>query len=207
LPRDGRSVAHIAAVAFAVAVGGCAGGAGSSTPSSGSVASPPPTTNASPNPPSASQAQPFTSAAYGYTVQSADWIGADADAPWDGTGAPGDGDPTVDVLLGPNGERFFGFGEHTGASLARVVAAFRAANAGVHPCPQKPEATHHITVGGASGVLDEMHCPVNGGVFTLLAFVKRGDRLTVFFTFDQPGREAAMRQSFRDFLGLVSPAG
>jgi hypothetical protein len=54
--------------------------------------------------------KPFASAHYGYVVTSEQWTGADASRAWDGTGSPGDTDPTVDTLEDPEGHAAFAFG-------------------------------------------------------------------------------------------------
>ena len=48
-----------------------------------------------------------------------------------------------------------------------------------------------------------MHCPA-GGVFVLTAFVVRGCRASVFFTYDQPENEAAVRTGFGSLVKAIS---
>jgi hypothetical protein len=144
------------------------------------------------------------SSQYGYTVEP-EWSGTNATVLWDGTGSPGDGDPVVDTLTGPDGQRAFAFAEPSDAELEEYAAAFRATNATVHPCPRKPEATRSTTIGGAPAILDEMHCPASSGPFTMIAFVLHNGHANVFFTYSiAPGSEAFTRGWFEPLLGGIS---
>ena len=147
-----------------------------------------------PRPPS----EPFVSDLYGYSVDS--WTGESAKTAWDGTGSPGDGDPTVDSLSGPKSQRAFGFAGPTKATLKRIVAKARRTNAQLRGCPSKPEKTESTTIDGEPAIIDELHC----GVFALSATAIHDGHVYVFFTYDQPGKEAAMRAWFRSLVKDVS---
>jgi hypothetical protein len=164
---------------------------------SASVAAPTPT--ATP----ASSKGPFRSAFYGYVINSPDWSGTGAATKWDGTGSPGDGDPHVDFLLGPGLLVAFGLGEVTTGTLDDFVAAFRATNATVHPCPTAPETTQSTTVGGAPATLDTTHCPA-GGEFVITAYVVKAGRAYIFFMHNGAEQEAAVRATFGTLLNAVS---
>ncbi len=156
----------------------------------------------------ASPTQPFVSASYHYTVRSTDWTGTDAKKVWDGTGSPGNGDPTVDVLDGPHGVEAYAFGEPTGQTLQQFAAAARAAKAKVHPCSaQMPPATT-TTVGGAPAVLQQGHCPPPGGPFVISATVVHAGRAYLFFTLSiPPGSEAFTRHWFLPLLSEIRFTG
>ena len=146
--------------------------------------------------------QHFVSDLYGYSVDS--WIGTSAQTAWDGTGSPGDGDPTVDSLSGPESQQAYGFGEPTKDKLKKYVAKFRVTDSNVHPCPVKPEARTRTTIAGEPAIVDEEHCPAGGGPFVLQAFTTHAGHVYVFFTYDQPGKEAEMREWFRSLVKDVS---
>ena len=189
-------------VATAGLLAACGGTSSSPTASSVATTTTPSSTIASTT--TTAPTGPFVSTLYGYTVKSLKWTGTVADTAWDGTGSPGDGDPTVDVLTGPGTQHAWAFAGATKASLKTFAAKFRATNANVHPCPAKPETTTPITIANQPAILDEMHCPPQGGVFALNAFVIHHGHVYVFFTYDQPGNEAAMRTWFRSLLKTVS---
>ena len=142
--------------------------------------------------------EPFVSDLYGYSVDS--WTGESAKTAWDGTGSPGDGDPTVDSLSGPKSQRAFGFAGPAKATLKRIVAKARRTNAQLRGCPSKPEKTESTTIDGEPAIIDELHC----GVFALSATAIHDGHVYVFFTYDQPGKEAAMRAWFRSLVKDVS---
>jgi hypothetical protein len=172
--------------------------------SEGSPGSADPSGTAAPSVEPSPSATPFESMQYGYTA-GVEWTGTNATAVWDGTGSPGDGDPVVDTMEGPEGQRAFAFGEPWDATLQEFVTASRAANATAHPCPRKPETTRSTTIGGEPAVLDEMHCPVPGGPFTMTAFVVHDGHVNVFFTYSvAPGSEAFTRAWFEPFLMGIS---
>lgn len=147
---------------------------------------------------------PFVSTIYGYAVTSPAWVGTMATTAWDGVSALGDGDPAVDLLVGPEGHRVFAYGGPTEAGLETFTADSRAANAKAHPCPKKPEKTGPTTISDEQAILDEMHCPPGTGVFALTAFVIHAGHVYVFGTYEPPGHEAVMRTWFGSFLQDVS---
>ncbi|MDX6594119.1 MAG: hypothetical protein QOJ13_3315 [Gaiellales bacterium] len=189
---------RLAAFAVLVIVSAAGCGGSSSTQSSGAATSTGTSTASTTTPTPASG--PFVSTLYGYTVESPDWTGVVATTAWDGTGSPGSGDPTVDRLVGPDSQQAFGVGAPTKATLEKVVAKARATNASARGCP-KPEAIRRTTVANEPAIIDEGHC---NGVFVLSAYVIHAGRELVFFTFDQPGKEAAMRAGFRSLLKTLS---
>jgi hypothetical protein len=180
-----------AAACFLAACGGNAATSSTTT----SSAAPPPTTTATAQ-------QSFQSDLYGYSVDS--WTGTSAQTAWDGTGSPGDGDPTVDSLSGPELQRAFGVARPTNETLKKFVAKFRVADSKVHPCPFKPEASTRTTIAGEPAMLFEEHCPAGGGPFVLQAVTTHDGQVYVFFTYDQPGKEAEMRDWFGSLLQGVS---
>jgi hypothetical protein len=183
-------IALLALFTAAVGVLAACGGTdatGSTTTSSAAV---PPTTTAS--------QQSFVSDLYGYSVDS--WTGTSAQTAWDGSGSPGDGDPTVDTLSGPELQRAFAYAGPTNDTLKRFVAQGRKTNAQLRGCPSKPEKTEKTTIDGEPAIIDELHC----GVFALSASTIHDGQVYVFFTYDQPGKEAEMRDWFRTLVGAVS---
>jgi hypothetical protein len=157
------------------------------------------TTSAAAAPPTTTAAlQSFVSDLYGYSVDS--WTGTSAQEAWDGSGSPGDGDPTVDQLSGPDFQRAFAYAAPTNAKLESLVAKARRMNADLRGCPKKPEKTESTTIGGERAILDEVHC----GVFALSATTVHDGKVYVFFTYDQPGKEAEMRDWFRSLVKDVS---
>ena len=177
----------LTAVGVLAACGGKNDAAGSATTSS--AAASPTTTTAQ---------QSFVSDLYGYSVDS--WTGTSAQTAWDGTGSPGDGDPTVDILSGPELQRAFAYAGPTNDTLKEFVAKGRRANAQLRGCPAKPEKTESTTIDGEPAIIDELHC----GVFALSANTIHDGQVYVFFTYDQPGKEAEMRDWFRSLVKAVS---
>jgi len=177
----------LTAVGVLAACGGKNDAAGSATTSS--AAASPTTTTAQ---------QSFVSDLYGYSVDS--WTGTSAQMAWDGTGSPGDGDPTVDILSGPELQRAFAYAGPTNDTLKEFVANGRRANAQLRGCPAKPEKTETTTIDGEPAIIDELHC----GVFALSANTIHDGQVYVFFTYDQPGKEAEMRDWFRSLVKAVS---
>jgi hypothetical protein len=146
----------------------------------------------------------FVSTTYHYTITSRAWSGLQANQAWDGAGAPGSADPTVDRLYAGDGDdahTVFVYGGPTSTTLRELVSNSRSVGAAARGCSAKPEATALITVSGERAVLDETHC---NGVFALNAYVVSAGRGRVFFTFDQPGHESAMRAWFGSLLEHVS---
>jgi hypothetical protein len=177
---------------FTAAVGvlaACGGNDATGSTTTSSAAAPPTTTTAQ---------QPFVSDLYGYSIDS--WTGTSAQTAWDGTGSPGDGDPTVDSLSGPELQRAFAYAGPTKTTLKRFVAKARRTNAQLRGCPAKPEKTESTTIDGEPATIDELHC----GVFALSATTIHDGQVYVFFTYDQPGKEAEMREWFGSLLQAVS---
>jgi hypothetical protein len=148
-----------------------------------------------------SEATGFVSDLYGYAVPSAAWSGTHAVTAWNGTGAPGDGDPTVDTIYGPGSQKLLGFGRATNADLASFVAGFRRANAAVHKCSKKPDASKTVQVDGEPAIVDEQTC---NAVVAITAFVKHNGHVFVFFDYGQPTDKTALRDSMNKLLDAVS---
>ena len=161
-----------------------------------------PTTSAAPAEPSTAvaAADSYRSELYGYVVESPDWSGRSASIAWDGKGSPGSGDPTVDILHASDTKQAYAFAGPTTATLDEFVAASREANAAARSCPVTPAETHSVTVADEPAILDEMVC----GVFALSATVIHAGDVYVFFTYDQPGKEAEMRAWFGELLQAVA---
>jgi hypothetical protein len=189
-PSFALVVALLALVTIAVGTLAACGGNEAAGSTSTTSAAPPPTT--------ATVQQPFVSDLYGYSIDS--WTGTSAQEAWDGSGSPGDGDPTVDILVGPEGQRAFAYAGPTKLTLKKFVAKARRTNAEQRACPAKPEKTEMTTVGGERAILDELHC----GVFVISADALHNGQVYVFFTYDQPGKEAEMRDWFRSLVKAVS---
>ena len=111
---------------------------------------------------------------------------------------------TVDSLYGPELQRAFGFAEATKDTLKEFVAKFRVTDSTVHPCAIKPDASTRTTISGEQAIVFEEHCPAGGGPFVLQAFTAHDGQVYVFFTYDQPGKEAEMREWFGSLLQAVS---
>jgi hypothetical protein len=187
-------------------------------PSSGSTGTSVPRTSTAPTqrasapsaggttpPATAPSPAPFMSSHYRYAVASADWTGSNAATAWDGTGGPGDTDPTVDVLRGPQGEQAYAFGEPTTAPLNTFVAHLRTMNARVHPCRVQPANTTSITVDGEPAILDQERCPPTGGPFVVTAYMIHEGRGYAFFTYSiPPGSGPFTRSWFRSLLTYIS---
>jgi hypothetical protein len=133
-------------------------------------------------------------------VSSPGWSGTGATVAWDGTGAPGNGDPFVDILNGP-ALSAFAVAAATKDKLDPYVDAMRKVNTMAHMCPIKPGTTTKIKVGGSTARLDTDHC---GDVFAMSATVVRGGRAYVFATFGAPSSEADIRAGFDVLLKGVS---
>jgi len=183
--------AALSAVGILAACGGNTDATGSTTQSSAATSATTTTVQ-----------QSFVSDLYGYSVDS--WTGTSAQTAWDGTGSPGDGDSTVDSLSGPELQRAFGFAEATKDTLKEFVTKFRVTDSKVHPCAVKPEASRRTTIAGEPAIVFEEHCPAGGGPFVLQAFTIHAGQVYVFFTYDQPGKEAEMREWFGSLLQGVS---
>jgi hypothetical protein len=194
-PSIALFIALVALIPAAVGVLAACGENEATRKTDTSPAAAPPTTTATSH-------EPFVSDLYGYSIAS--WTGKSARTAWDGTGSPGDGDPTVDSLTGPDSEWAFGFAKPTKDSLKKFVAKFQVADSKVHPCPVKPEASRRTTISGEPAIVHEEHCPGAGGPFVLQAFATHAGHVYVFFTYAPSGNEAAMRDSFGSLLQAVS---
>jgi len=183
--------AALSAVGILAACGGNTDATGSTTQSSAATSATTTTVQ-----------QSFVSDLYGYSVDS--WTGTSAQTAWDGTGSPGDGDSAVDSLSGPELQRAFGFAEATKDTLKEFVTKFRVTDSKVHPCAVKPEASRRTTIAGEPAIVFEEHCPAGSGPFVLQAFTIHAGQVYVFFTYDQPGKEAEMREWFGSLLQGVS---
>ena len=183
--------AALSAVGILAACGGNTDATGSTTQSSAATSATTTTVQ-----------QSFVSDLYGYSVDS--WTGTSAQTAWDGTGSPGDGDSAVDSLSGQELQRAFGFAETTKDTLKKFVAKFRVTDSKVHPCAVKPEASRRTTIAGEPAIVFEEHCPAGSGPFVLQAFTIHAGQVYVFFTYDQPGKEAEMREWFGSLLQGVS---
>jgi hypothetical protein len=193
-PQRQSAALHIALAALCTAAVGflaaCGGNDATGSTTTASAAASPTTTEKA--------EQSFVSDLYGYSVDS--WTGTPAQEAWDGTGSPGDGDPTVDSLVGPEGQRAIAYAGPTKLTLKKFVAKARKTNAEQRACPAKPEKTETTTIGGERAILDELHC----GVFAISADAVHKGQVYVFFTYDQPGKEAEMREWFGSLLQAVS---
>ena len=136
--------------------------------------------------PTGSSQEAFVSSHYGYSITSTDWKGAQATTAWDGTGAPGDTDPSVDTLVNAEGQIAWAYGEPTTDTLQKFTATSRKVDATVHPCPVKPETTDAITVGSEPAILDDEHCH---GAYVIVAYVVHSGHGYFFFTFS-PAKDA-----------------
>ncbi len=134
--------------------------------------------------PTGSSQEAFASSHYRYSITSTDWKGAQATTAWDGTGAPGDTDPSVDTLFSAKGQTAYAYGEPTTDTLQKFTATSRKVDATVHPCPVKPETTDAISVGSERAILDDEHCH---GAYVILAYVVHSGHGYVFFTFSPAG--------------------
>jgi hypothetical protein len=201
---------HLVALSAAVLLlATCSAGTATLAPSSAApsvaiaTASPTPTVSASAAAAPTTAPTPrgkFTSANYGYSLTTPDWLGTDATTPWDGTGAPGDGDPFVDTLVSPDGARVFATGVATAATLAAFEDAARKVNTTVHNCPLKAKTTTKTKVGGQDAIVDTDDC----GVFATSATIVHDGRANVFFTYGGLADEAAITEYFQSLLKIVS---
>ena len=165
-PKRSSFALIIALLALFTAVVGllaaCGGKDEATDSTSTASAAAPPTTTAETT---TTAQQSFVLDLYGYFVDS--WTGTSAQTAWDGSGSPGDGDPTVDSLSGPELRRQIGFAEPTKDTLKKFVAKFRVTDSKVHPCAVKPEASTRTTISGEPAIVFEEHCPAGGGPFVL----------------------------------------
>jgi hypothetical protein len=211
-----RVLVALPVLTASVLLAACGSGNSASEPSSVTVTTAVSTTSATTSPSTtvlstthatttAAPTGPFQSDFYGYVVNAPHWLGTSATVAWDGTGGPGSDEPVVDLLDGPGLQQAFAFGVATTATLDEYVAAQRAVKEPTHPCPEGPEATSSMVIGGEPAVLDEMHCPPDGsGVFVLAAFVLHDGRAHNFVTFARTGSEVEMRVWFASLLQSIT---
>jgi hypothetical protein len=105
--RPSLALVGLVALAAIGVLNACGGNDATRSTATTSTAAPPTTTTTA--------EQSFESDLYGYSVDS--WTGTSAQTAWDGTGSPGDGDPTVDSLSGPELQRAFAYAGPTKATL------------------------------------------------------------------------------------------
>jgi len=183
---------------------GCGGSSDDSSPAqvSGTSASSP--DSATTPPESALADTGFVSHTYGYSVDSAAWLGVEATEAWDGSGSPSFSDPVVDHLSSTDYNDAFVDATPTTLSLTQFARRQRAAGKDIRQCPAKLEATHSITISGEKAILDETHCPYPNGAFVLSAYTIHQAMGYVFFTFDANTPEADMRHWFSALLKDVA---
>ena len=155
------------------------------------------TTSKAASPATSTVKQSFVSDLYGYSVDS--WTGTAAQTAWDGTGSPGDGDPTVDSLSGPELQRAFGFAETTSDTLKKFVAKCRKTNSKLPVSVRAGETRTHTIAESRQSSTSPLRCG-----FALQASTTHDGEVYVFFTYDQPGKEAEMRDWFRCARKAVS---
>jgi hypothetical protein len=179
--------------------------AGCATPTTAGppAASPPPAAASTP-----AAARPFTSRHYHYTAAlPPGWTGAQASKPWNGKGAPGDEDPTVDLFQGPGGVEAWTMAAPTRENLAAYTKTISRASAAGHPCPAVPQTSQAITIGGAPARLLGMDCPPGSGFLVELAITLHHGTGYVFASQNPtstPAIEPADRAAFRAFLAGIS---
>ena len=159
--------------------------------------------------PSASSSSPdarFVSETYGYSVESVDWYGLQANERWDGTGSPSFTDPVVDRLASERGDHTaFVYAAPTTLPLDEWTRQARARGRNVRQCPTTLDATNNTVIGGEPAILDQTHCPPGPkGAYVLVAYAIHGGRGYVFFTFDTRTPERSTRRGFTAFLRKVA---
>jgi hypothetical protein len=147
----------------------------------------------------------FVSDTYAYSVSSPAWFGVQANARWDGAGAPSFTDPTVDRLASKSDDRTaFVYATPTRLSLEEFARQARATGKEVRQCPTRLDATKTTTIDGERAIVDETHCPYPAGAFVLTAYAIHDRTAYVFFTFAAKPSEMSMRRQFAAFLQDVS---
>jgi len=150
----------------------------------------------------------FTSRHYGYTeALPAGWSSnRPATQQWNGKGAPGYEDSTVDLFSGPGGLEAWAMAASTKESLAAYArATIRAAHA-AHPCPAVPQTNQATTIGGAPARLMGMDCPAGSGFLVETAVTIHDGTAFVFASQDPAGTPATHpvdRAAFRNFLAGI----
>jgi hypothetical protein len=84
------------------------------------------------------------------------------------------------------------------------VTKFRVTDSTVHPCAVEPEARRRTTISGEPAIVFEEHCPAGGWAVRTASVTTHAGQVYVFFTYDQPGKEAEMRKWFGSLLQAVS---
>ncbi len=133
------------------------------------------------------------------------WTGGQATQRWDGTGAPGDEDSTVDLFQGPGGVGAWAIAAPTRENLAAYTRTTIRASAAAHPCPATPQTDQAITIGGAPAQLLSMQCPAGSGFLVELA-VTVHDGTAFVFASQNPsgtGSQSADGAAFRTFLASI----
>jgi len=149
-----------------------------------------------------------TSRHYGYTeALPAGWTSnRPATQQWNGKGAPGYEDSTVDLFSGPGGLEAWAMAASTKESLAAYArATIRAAHA-AHPCPAVPQTNQATTIGGAPARLMGMDCPAGSGFLVETAVTIHDGTAFVFASQDPAGTPATHpvdRAAFRNFLAGI----
>ena len=132
------------------------GGCGSSSPPSTAPSAPPPSSGAA--------SFSFTSPLYGYTLTvPGGWQTRPASDRWDGSGAPGHLDPTVDRVEPTEGTlSVFAFAAPTKRDLAGFTSDVIAANAREHgdTCPPTPEKNEATRAGGEPATFLAWNCGI-----------------------------------------------
>jgi hypothetical protein len=163
-----------------------------------------------PPPSSHPAARIVTSRHYGYTeALPAGWRSVrQAAQRWNGQGSPGDGDPVVDLFLGPRGVEAWAFSTPTKASLAAYTATVIRASHANHPCPVRPQTNQAITIGGVHARLLAMQCAPGSGFLVEIAVTVHHGTAFVFgsqnpFKFGSQNPSNADRAAFRNFLAGI----
>jgi hypothetical protein len=148
-----------------------------------------------------------TSRHYGYTeTLPPGWrLITQATQQWDGKGAPGYEDPSVDFFLGPRGVEAWALAAPTNKNLAAYTSATIRASRAAHPC-SPPQTSQAITIGGAPARLLTMQCPAHSGFLVEIAVTVRRGTAFVFASQHPPGtpvHKPADRAAFRKFLAGI----
>ena len=173
----------------------------------GPAGSPSPTVTASASVSASPTASPviFTSPLYGYKVTLlAGWSATPATKIWDGKGAPGSEDPSVDKFQGPGLKTLHAFAAPTSMDLAAYSDDVIARNARVHAeCPPRPESVESTSVGSDPATFIAWNCGI------LINFVVGLHGHEGFqFLFRDPdlhqAKDATDRSTFESMLDTVS---
>ncbi len=151
----------------------------------------------------------FTSRHYGYTEALPKGWGfpRQATQQWNGKGAPGNTDSTVDHFSGPRQVEAWAFAVPTTENLAAYTATTIQASHANHPCPVRPLTNQAIKIGGAPARLLTMQCAPHSGFLVEIAvtvhhgtaFVFASQNTSLGAAADHPADRAA----FRNFLAGI----